>query len=167
MLIILRLVKVSWAEWGERAGYGRVSFVFVRPHWRALLLYPFVYKTKGNGKMKKFIKVTLALVLVLATILCFASCNSKGAAETLTSEETVAAEGLWKNATYRKNTTLGEGEKTVVIDVEMEGKSVAITIKTDKATLGEALFAEKLINDASFFDTLNGVKADWNARKLG
>lgn len=115
--------------------------------------------------MKNFIKVTLALVLVLAALLCFASCNTEEPTETLAPEETVAAEGLWKTATYRKNTTVGEGSKEVVINMELEGKSISITVKTDKATLGEALFAEGLINDASFFDTLNGVKADWNADK--
>ena len=113
--------------------------------------------------MKNFIKVTLALILVLAAMLCLASCNTQEPAETLAPEETVAAEGLWQNATYRKNTTVGEGSKTVVVDIELEGKSIAITLKTDRETLGEALFEEGLINDASFFDTLNGVKADWNA----
>ena len=113
--------------------------------------------------MRRFIKVTLALILVLATVMCFASCNLQEPAETLAPEETVAAEGLWKDATYRKNTTVGEGGKEVVIDVEMDGKSISLTVKTDKATLGEALFEEGLINNASFFDTLNGVKADWDA----
>ena len=115
--------------------------------------------------MKNFTKIALALVLTLCTLLCFAGCNAEKPTETLVEEETIAAEGLWKNATYRKNTTVGEGSKVVKVDVEIEGKSLLITLKTDKATLGEALYAEGLINDASFFDTLNGVKADWNADK--
>ena len=100
-------------------------------------------------------KITLALMLALAAVLCIASCNNQGKLD----------EGLWENATYREDTTVGDGAKEVVIDVEINGRSVAITVKTDKATLGEALFAEGLINDASFFDTLNGVKADWDADK--
>lgn len=113
--------------------------------------------------MKKFIKIALALMLVLATVLCFAGCNSQEPAETLAEEETIAAEGLWTAATYRKNTAVGEGSKEVKVDVEADGKSITITLKTDKATLGEALFEKELINDASFFDTLNGIKADWDA----
>lgn len=98
--------------------------------------------------------------------LCLASCNApQEPAETLAPDETIAPEGLWATAKYLKNTTVGEGAKEVVIDVDMDGKSIAITVKTDAKTLGEALFAEGLINDASFFDTLNGVKADWNADK--
>ena len=114
--------------------------------------------------MKNTIRVLLAILLVMATILCFASCNGASKpTETTAPEETIAAEGLWKSATHRKNVTVGEGSKSVIVDVEIDGKSIAITVNTDKATLGEALFAEKLINDASFFDTLNGIKADWEA----
>ena len=105
--------------------------------------------------MKNFIKITLALMLSLAAVLCLVSCNDQEKLD----------EGLWENATYREDTTVGDGAIEVVIEVEMDGKSIAITVKTDKATLGEALFAEKIINDASFFDTLNGVKADWNDDK--
>ena len=35
-------------------------------------------------------------------------------------------------------------------------------LQTDKEKLGDALFAEGLINDPTFFDTLNGIKADWD-----
>ena len=53
--------------------------------------------------------------------------------------------------------------KTVTVDVEAKGHRVVFTVKTDAATLGEALYALELINDPSFFDTANGIKADWNA----
>ncbi len=103
--------------------------------------------------MKQALKISLSLLLVLAAILCFVSCNK------------IEAEGLWENATYRKDVTVGEGSKEVKIDVEAGEQFITITVKTDEALLGNALYAEELINDASFFDTLNGIKADWNADK--
>ena len=96
-------------------------------------------------------KLRTAFISVSALLLVFVlvACN------------TVDAVGLWENATYRKDTTLGEGSKEVKIDVVVEDQSITLTVKTDKATLGEALFAEGLINNAEFFDVLNGIKADW------
>ena len=113
--------------------------------------------------MKNFMKIALALALAMTLALGMISCNQAEPTETLAPEETIAPEGLWATATHLKNVTVGEGSKEVVIDVEIDGKSIAITLKTDAANLGEALFAEELINDASFFDTLNGIKADWDA----
>lgn len=101
--------------------------------------------------MKTAIKNTLAIVLSVAFILCLISCGEK-----------VDATGLWENATYLKDTTVGKGSKTVLIDIEAGDQKITLTIKTDKATLGEALYELELVNDPSFFDTLNGIKADWN-----
>ena len=103
--------------------------------------------------MKKTLKMTAALVLIIAFVMSVCACAK------------IPAEGLWENATYRKDTTLGEGSKTVTVDVEVGEYSVAITIKTDAKTLGEALYAEGVINDPSFFDTCNGIVADWNKDK--
>jgi len=110
-------------------------------------------------------KVIAVVALLLVAVFCFASCNKNGeevATYNENGETVIAAEGLWKTATYRKNVTVGEGSKEVKIAVEINGQFITITLKTDKAKLGEALFAEELINDATFFDTLNGIKADWN-----
>lgn len=102
--------------------------------------------------MKQTLRQTTALILVAVALLCLASCADK-----------IPAEGLWESAAYRSDTTVGEGSKEVKIDVEAGEQSITLTVKTDAATLGEALYAEGLINDASFFDTLNGIKADWTA----
>ena len=104
--------------------------------------------------MKTAIKSTLAIVLSIAFILCLASCGEK-----------VDATGLWENATYLKDTIVGKGAKTVLVDIEAGEQKITLTVKTDKATLGEALYELGVINDASFFDTVNGIKADWNADK--
>ena len=102
--------------------------------------------------MKKTLKISVSLIIALMLVLCAVACAQK-----------VPAQGLWENATYRSDTTLGKGDKTVYVDVEVGEYKVTLTLKTDAATLGEALYAEGLINDASFFDTCNGIKADWNA----
>ena len=104
--------------------------------------------------MKTAIKTTVSVVLSVIMVLCLFSCGEK-----------VDATGLWENATYLKDTTVGKGEKTVLVDIEAGDQSITITVKTDKATLGEALYEHGIINDASFFDTANGIKADWNADK--
>ena len=101
--------------------------------------------------MKKTIVSSLSLILSIICLFCFISC-----------EEKVEASGLWENATYLSDITLGDGEKTVSFTVEAEDKVITITLKTDKATLGEAMYEHGLVNDATFFDTLNGIKADWN-----
>ena len=99
--------------------------------------------------MKKALSVLLCVAIVIVGIVSITSCNN-------------TAEGVWENATYTKDTTLGDGEKEVKVEFEAQDKSVTITLLTDKATLGEALYEHGLINDPSFFDTANGIKADWS-----
>ena len=76
-----------------------------------------------------------------------------------------ATDELWEDAVYTEDTTLGSGSHTVTCVIEAGEKSVTLTIKTDKATLGEALYEHHLLNDPVFFDTCNGIKADWNANE--
>ena len=109
---------------------------------------------KGKTKMRNLkTNVVVVVSLLLVAVLCFAACNK------------IEAEGLWESATYRKDVTVGEGEKEVKVDVVIDEQFITITLKTDKDKLGDALFAEGLINDATFFDTLNGIKADWDKDK--
>ena len=116
--------------------------------------------------MKRLLLISASLLLVLACAFSMFSCDlmeEETTAETLAEGEEIEASGLWADATYRSNVTLGEGAKTVSFTVEAEGKMITITLKTDKATLGEAMYEHELINDPSFFDTLNGMVASWNA----
>lgn len=101
--------------------------------------------------MKKTIVSAISVILSVACVLCLVSCAEK-----------VDATGLWESATYLSDTTLGKGEKTVSFTVEVEEQIITITLKTDKTTLGEAMYEHGLLNDPAFFDTLNGIKADWN-----
>ena len=114
--------------------------------------------------MKRITLTLLALILALSCIFAIAGCEmneTETFAESLAEGEKLEATGLWEKATYLANTTVGEGSKTVTFTVEADGKMITITLKTDKTTLGEAMFEEELINDASFFNVLNGIEASW------
>lgn len=113
-----------------------------------------------NKQTKRILTLLLGLLLLLSLFAC-------KPAESGREPEDSLAEGqlppIWESAIYREDATVGEGSKTVTVDVEAKGHRVVFTVKTDAATLGEALYALELINDPSFFDTANGIKADWNA----
>ena len=102
-------------------------------------------------------------MLAFTCILGVAGCEKaeEETAETLSDGEKIEAVGLWEKATYLSNTEIGEGSKTITFTVEAEGKALTITLKTDSADLGAAMYAENLINDPSFFNVLNGIEASW------
>ena len=102
-------------------------------------------------------KTNRALSLLLAILMIFSL--------TACDRHKVDVTGLWEQATYTEDTTLGNGKTTVEVEFVIEDQSITITLKTDTETLGEALFEHSLINDPSFFDTANGIKADYNANQ--
>lgn len=60
------------------------------------------------------------------------------------------------------------GTKFSVVVTDLDGNSKTFEYKSDKATVGEALLAEGLISGevgeyGLYVDTVNGVKADWDA----
>ena len=153
MLIVLRLVKNSWAT--RRVGecrIRRVSF-FVRPLIVGGRFYFILLnKTKGKEKMKRTLSVVCVLLLVC---LIFTSCN------------TVSAEGLWENATYRRDTELGEGAKTVQVEVKAGDESITFTIHTDKEMLGDALLEHDLVAGEQgayglYVKFVNGIEAAYD-----
>ncbi len=75
--------------------------------------------------------------------------------------------GLWADAVYTENTTFGEGAVAVTVKVEAEGKSVELTVKTDKTTLGDALLEHDLIAGDEgayglYVKKVNGITADYD-----
>lgn len=94
----------------------------------------------------------LAVMLFLLSVFTLGSCNKKDPGD----------DDIWDNAKYATDTTVGEGEKTVTVEIVVGNRSVTLTVKTDKDNLGAALYELGLINDATFFDTCNGMKADWD-----
>ena len=106
--------------------------------------------------MKKTMRSTLLLLLALAFSLCLVACGN-----------TVDKEGLWEDATYRKDMEFGKGAKTVVVEVKAGEDSVTFTVKTDKETVGEALQEHGLIEGEDgayglYVKKVNGIVADYD-----
>ena len=105
--------------------------------------------------MKKTIQSTVTVILALIFIVALVSCD------------TVEKTGVWENATYRKDTELGSGAKTVVVEVKAEDQQVTFTIKTDKDTVGAALLEHGLIAGEEgayglYIKQVNGITADYD-----
>ena len=80
---------------------------------------------------------------------------------------TVKKEGLWESATYRKDTELGEGAKTAIVEVKVDDEVVTFTVHTDKDTVGDALIEHELISGEDgayglYIKTVNGITADYD-----
>lgn len=102
--------------------------------------------------MKRFLCLFTALIICLTICAC-GNNDSKS--------------DLWDNALYNENTELGNGEKTLTIDVIAEEKTVTFTVNTDKDTLGEALMDCGLIAGDEgpyglYVKFVNGIEADYD-----
>ena len=96
--------------------------------------------------MKKYL-ILLAILLLSLTLIC--SCSN-------------TANDVWDTANYTESTSVGEGSTTFTVKVEAGEKSIILTVSTDEANLGAALYSLGIINDPSFFNTVNGMVADWD-----
>ena len=106
--------------------------------------------------MKKTISISVLLVVLFTALVSFTSCFKN-------SEES----DLWKDAVYLEDTTLGEGSKTLIFEVEVDEKKIIFTIKTDKDTVGEALIEHNLIEGEDgayglYVKKVNGITADYD-----
>ncbi|MBQ5777897.1 MAG: DUF4430 domain-containing protein, partial [Oscillospiraceae bacterium] len=77
---------------------------------------------------------------------------------------------LWENAMYQESTELGEGARELTVEVEAEEKEITFTVKTDKKTVGEALFEHNLIDGEKseyglYVKSVNGIVADFDVDK--
>ena len=107
--------------------------------------------------MKKIFNLIAILLLVA---LAFSSCS-------ILFPEQISTEGLWENATYRRDMELGDGAKTVQVEVKAGEESVTLTIHTDKETLGDALLEHGLIAGDQgayglYVKLVNGIEADYD-----
>ena len=105
--------------------------------------------------MKHTAKAFLAIFLAVMMIFCITSCGEKAPAD------------IWASATYTENTTLGEGAKTITVEVTAEEKTVVFTIKTDADIVGTALLENNLIAGEEgayglYIKTVNGMLADFD-----
>ena len=108
--------------------------------------------------MKNTIITKLSLILVIVMMFSLASCDyfiRKDLPE------------IWQDATYVKDTELGNGSKTFTLKVEVEENSVTFTIHTDADTVGKALLDLGLIEGDNgqwglYVKKVNGMLADYD-----
>ena len=101
--------------------------------------------------MKKIVTSVSALALLLV---CLLSVGCQSAPE---------ATGIWADATYTADTTLGEGATALTVVVSAEDTAITLTINTDKETVGDALLEHNLIEGADgMYTVVNGMTADYN-----
>ena len=119
--------------------------------------------------MKNTITTKLALILVIVMMMTLCSCDlfKQTTTTSFVAEEEGQVPEIWENATYTKDTELGEGSKTFMFKVDAEGYAITFTIHTDAETVGEALLALGLIagEDSQYglyVKTVNGMLADWD-----
>ncbi len=103
-------------------------------------------------------RVTPLICCILVIILClgFSACS-----------KTLPESDVWSEAVYTEDIELGDGEKTVLVEVMAEDKSVTFTIHSDKETLGEALIEHNLIEGENgayglYVKKVNGITADYD-----
>ena len=101
--------------------------------------------------MKKTITVSVSLVLVI--LLCLVSCGNN--------------KDPWADAVYTENTSFGEGETTIEVEVKVNDNAVTFTVNTDKTTLGDALTEHSLIDGEAgayglYVKKVNGITADYD-----
>lgn len=117
--------------------------------------------------MKKSISVLISLLLILTFTACGNDVTESPAGEntTLSSEDTTAGEsGIWANALYTEDTTLGEGAVTIYLSVITPEKTVKFIINTDKTVLGDALSEVNVIEGEEgpygvYIKKVNGISA--------
>lgn len=105
--------------------------------------------------MKKILSTLALICLITALTLSLVACFN-----------TVDAEGLWENATHRRDKSFGSGDTTISVVVEAGEDSVTFTVKTDKQTLADALTEHELIaGEMGAYGlsvyTVNGMEADF------
>ena len=108
--------------------------------------------------MKKIISSTASIFLALVFVLSLVACNA------------VEKTGVWESATYLKDTSFGDGAKTLIVEVKAEDKLVTFTIKTDKTTVGAALLEHGLIAGEEgqfglYVKVVNGMTADYDVNQ--
>ena len=112
---------------------------------------------EGRKKMKKRFGTFSVVILMVLCLLCTAGCQNKAP----------EVSGIWNDALYTEDTTLGSGSTAFTLIVSAEDKSITVTVNTDKETVGEALLEHNFIEgDAGdyglYVKKVNGMLADYD-----
>lgn len=103
----------------------------------------------------KFTRATV-FVLCIAFLLSLCSCGPQD-----------GGEDPWSDAIYTEDTELGEGEKTVTVEVTVGENRVRFTVHTNASTLGDALIENGLVEGEDsqyglYVKKVNGILADYD-----
>ena len=122
--------------------------------------------------MKNSIKKLLSLLLAVVCIFMLAACNTTETPDSdseggVTEDAGTQIKGIWKDAIYLEDTVIGEGAKTVTLEVKAEDKTITLTVKTDKTTVGDALLEHGIIAGEEgqyglYVKVVNGMTADYD-----
>ena len=113
----------------------------------------------NKNSMKKWLSLFLCLALIAAMALSMTGCKEDSKEPT----ETPAT----NDGTFEDGAVLGEGATSFAFTVVgVDGKETKATVKTDKATVGEALLELGVISGETFdfgvmVTTVNGVTLDY------
>ena len=104
-------------------------------------------------------KIILSVVCILVLVVGLCACSATKPEE--------KADDIWATAMYTENTELGNGEKTISVEVVAEDKSVTFTIHSSKENLRDALSEHKLIEGEEgsyglYVQKVNGIIADYD-----
>ena len=114
--------------------------------------------------MKKILSL-VSVMLVISMLLI--SCSFIGTQGNNDNSQAENQNDIWTNALYQNDIEIGEGAKTVQVEVKAGEKSVTFTIHTDKETLGDALLEHNLIAGEKgayglYIKLVNGIEADYD-----
>ena len=138
--------------------------------------------------MKKVVSLLSVVVLLLSCLLCLTACGDDTEQKGVITDVTKQYEnpvpstsenapnpsqmpdvdlGMWEDAEYLTDTELGEGAKTLVVEVKADDRQVTFTIHTDKTTVGAALQEHGLLEGEDseyglFIKKVNGIVADYD-----
>ena len=105
--------------------------------------------------MKSKVQSIVSLILLLTLMLLAVSCKPTDGTD------------VWESATYRTDMEFGNGAKVVTVEVAAEEKVITFTVRTDKATVGEALMEHGLLAGdmgqyGLYVKVVNGITADYD-----
>lgn len=128
----------------------------------------------ANHKKGEFLKMTtykhakalLCIMLCIFSLAHLAACSAKEPA----GSSQPALTSVWEQATYKEDTTLGQGSKTITVKVIKDGSTITFTLKTDSQTLGDVLLDTKLIEGDKgpyglYINKVNGISAIYEQDK--
>lgn len=127
----------------------------------------------NKNNMRKLLSFILCIVLIAAMALLATGCSDNKPVETPKTEATTAptekpeATEATKAPAPAEVIEKGEGKTSFNFEVtDLDGKTTKFLIKTDKATVGDALLELDLIvestESAGMIVIVNGISADYN-----